>query len=546
MRIAAIGKYLVGLSASFPRAGAQHEAPSMKSQKRSGRRKQLHILYLLNDLLHHTKFHNDSSSAYSAWTGSLQTHLVDLFGAAAAYDPTIYLKQQKRISELLRVWEMHEYYQHSYIQKLRVTVSNAASSGHLKAGVESKDLIGNTEAGSNAQSSSSRRSTPYVMPATHGDSSSPYYDLPAGNMMPHIIPNSTMPINPHLMKPLQFVAGPADESLVVALKDFMKDVDSLYELDDEDDEATPVDIDELGQPILHDEVTGATLGGQGYYGWSKSFCEKMKRKRDGKDSIAKRRGRSESLESNRSPQKWRRGSLSDNSRSRSRGRSRSPTLSRSGRRISRRFIDRKPPRSYSISRSSSRSISRSERRRYRSLRSCSGSHSSSRSKSRSYSPPRRSLPVKQHQPAPLPRTQGSPSLPPPFLNAFPQGVPLGPGGVPIPPPPPPNYTGPWPPPPPPLVPNASHGNPFTAFPAFMVPPPPPSTPRNAGSPPFPPGPKAFQHQGFMNAVNWEAQAQHQAGHSSGGYEYGPPPTSSSYNGPKYSSRARGSRGGWGR
>ncbi|MCJ1257662.1 hypothetical protein MMC24_005488 [Lignoscripta atroalba] len=478
----------------------------MKSQKRSGRRKQLHILYLLNDLLHHTKFHNDSSSAYSAWTGSLQTHLVDLFGAAAAYDPTIYLKQQKRISELLRVWEMHEYYQHSYIQKLRVTVSNAASSGHLKAGVESKDLIGNTEAGSNAQSSSSRRSTPYVMPATHGDSSSPYYDLPAGNMMPHIIPNSTMPINPHLMKPLQFVAGPADESLVVALKDFMKDVDSLYELDDEDDEATPVDIDELGQPILHDEVTGATLGGQGYYGWSKSFCEKMKRKRDGKDSIAKRRGRSESLESNRSPQKWRRGSLSDNSRSRSRGRSRSPTLSRSGRAY----------------------------------------HGQKGDATAAYVAALDRILAQDLNQAPLPRTQGSPSLPPPFLNAFPQGVPLGPGGVPIPPPPPPNYTGPWPPPPPPLVPNASHGNPFTAFPAFMVPPPPPSTPRNAGSPPFPPGPKAFQHQGFMNAVNWEAQAQHQAGHSSGGYEYGPPPTSSSYNGPKYSSRARGSRGGWGR
>ena len=51
------------------------------------------------------------------------------------------------------------------------------------------------------------------------------------------------------IKPLQFLAGPADEKLVTALKVFMKEVDQIYELEKpapkDDDEV--VDIDELGE-----------------------------------------------------------------------------------------------------------------------------------------------------------------------------------------------------------------------------------------------------------------------------------------------------------
>jgi hypothetical protein len=101
-------------------------------------------------------------------------------------------------------------------------------------------------------------------------------------MMPHIVPNSAIPIHPKLIKPLQFVAGPADESLVNALKDFMKEVECIGGLEDDFDEANLRDIDELGQIIIKDLVSGEITGGDGYYGWSRSFCQKMKRRKASK------------------------------------------------------------------------------------------------------------------------------------------------------------------------------------------------------------------------------------------------------------------------
>ena len=532
----------MGLSASLGTHIKHNEAVSTSVQTSSAQRKQLHILYLLNDLLHHTKFHNESSSAYSTLTGALQPHLVDLFGAAAAYNSTIYSKQHIRIGELLQLWQTYGYYQPSYIQKLKETVTNAAAHGYSRAGLETKTLSDDVEA-PNAGLNISRKNAPYIMPATHGDSSAPFYDLPAGNMMPHIVPNTAIPINPQLVKPLQFVAGPADESLVIAIKTFLKDVDILYPSGVVDDDTVPFDIDELGRPIVRDEVTGEPVGGEGYYGWSKVFCGKMKQRRDGKDNIAVRRPRSRTIDSDRGPQKRRRYSFSEDSRSRSRGRSRSSTVSRSIPRLQGpKSRDRSSGRSFSRSRSSSRTNRSLNQHRYRSLRSRSQSHS----RSRSYSPPQRVTPPQQRPLDPVPYTHGPPALPPSILNAYQQGVPLGPGGVPI-PPPPPNYVGPWPPPPPPLIPNTGRGNPFPGFPTFIHPPPhPPLTGHgNSGSPPFSSDSNPTQSQSVTSARNWGSQGQHQPS-GNGGYGMDLSIMHSPANGQGHGNRGREGRGGRGR
>ncbi|SLM35026.1 CID domain [Lasallia pustulata] len=253
-RITAIGKYLVAYSGSIARSTGAHGRLPDQHHPPSTRRKQLHILYLLNDLLHHTRYHITSSSAYSTLTGTIQSHLVDLVGSAAAFDSKAFPKHHERIDKLLVIWEANGYYQPSYIQKLRETVINAANLGYSGAGMMELEL-GDT-AGAQRHLSKANKDAPYVMPATHGDPSVPYYDLPAGNMMPHIIPNSTTPINAQLLKPLQFVAGPADENLVIAVKDFMKDVELLFGTEVEYDGDIAIDIDQLGQPIVHDEVSG--------------------------------------------------------------------------------------------------------------------------------------------------------------------------------------------------------------------------------------------------------------------------------------------------
>lgn len=547
-RIASVGKYLVALSISLEKKASEKEAVPSTLQKPSARRKQLRILYILNDLLHHTKYHIDSSSAYSTLTGSLQSHLVDLFHATSAYDPNTYTKHHAGINCLLDVWDQNGYYQSSYIQKLRETVTN--SSRHDPGGsVLVLTQLRNGDPG-NHDDPRACKEAPFIMPGTHGDPSTPYYDLPAGNMMPHVIPNSATPINTQLVKPLHFIAGPADDHLVVAVKDFMKDVDALFSQSAQEDEGICVVVNELGHSIVRDEMTGEIIGGDGYYGWSRAFCEKMKRRHDKNPKTSRARTRADSFGSSRSPRKRRRYTSSSSDRSRSRLRSRLSTANQHEM-SSQQRQSRDRPLNYSRSRSQSpsRSRSRPRQRPYHSLR----SSSRSRSYSRSYSPSQR-LPLSHINPvvALLPSlafNESQPSLvpPQPFPPAYSQGIPLGPRGIPIPPPPPPGYNGPWPPPPPPLalsVGLTSTGNPPNAFPAFV-----PQSPTQIGgtysmiSLPLPVGSRGYQDQPGMAEGSWGQQTQ-QPPSGTDGCGYGGPP-GYSQNGPFYGNRGRGGRGGRG-
>lgn len=393
------------------------------------------------------------------------------------------------------------------------------------------------------------KNVPFVMPATHGDPSTPYYDLPAGNMMPHIVPNSAIPINPKLVKPLQFVAGPADDSLVNSLKDFMKEVEHIDGIGVDFDGGGMLDFDELGQACAKDPVSGEIIDGEGYYGWSRGFCQKMKRRKAGKvASNPSGRTRSTSSDRDVGRRKRRRDhSGSRSGRSSGHGRSRFSSFSRSrskspDRTLMKRYGQQEKRYSRSRSKSGSSSRSRSPPQRYRSLRS--RSRTSPRSRSKSYSPPHE-LPPEQdpdpyeYNPGAIPDRPHGPSRPgPPQLPAnFGQGFPLGPGGIPIPPPPPPNHTGPWPPPPPPIpaginfIPQPGQFPPL--FPGFVPPhiPGPPSGPRN------PPG------QVPHGSGRWSQQQQYQQQGGRGGYGgYGPSDPGAVHN---YNGRGRGGpRGAW--
>ncbi|MCJ1394573.1 hypothetical protein MMC18_007453 [Xylographa bjoerkii] len=487
---------------------------SSRVQSPKNRRKQLHVLYLVNDLLHHTKYHKGSPSASSVVTSSLYPFLSKLVEAASAHDSNAYVKQRRRISNLFDEWEKHDYYSSLEIEKLRVIVSSAGH-GTVKNG--EAEPFGADSPINGAEKY--KAEMPFMMPASHGDSSAPYYELPAGNMMPHIIPNSATPINPHIVKPLQFLAGPADESLAMAVKDFLRDVDKLYGQVLVEEESMSMDIDELGQTVLRDEI-GETVVSEAYYGWSKAFCKKMKMRRSGK-IIHRSRGRSDSLEGSQTPRKRRRYTSSEDSHSRSRSRPdqrRQGSYSPSGNRLRSRTRSQSPP---------SRFVKRM----------------ASRSRSRSYSPPGDLLPARDYPPVQPARPLGqfqsqshaASSTPPlPFPIPFHQGIPLGPNGMPIPPPPPLNYTGVWPPPPPSISPNSG---PFQA-PQF-IPPPPPPVPAYGNSNSMSMG---YHAQGTAIGPSWAAQEpREQYGNGSYGR---PPPQGQGRDGGAYSGRGRGGRGGW--
>ena len=415
-----------------------------------------------------------------------------------------------------------DYYHSSYVQKLRETVSYASKVGYANT---DKDLKLSEEA-----LSEEKKDAAYILPPSHGDPLTPFYDLPAGNILPHIVPNSARAINPQLVKALQFTAGPADGNLVIAVKDFLQNVE-LLDAHRFEDQENDMDIDELGQSVSGDKISGTILGGEAYYGWSRAFCEKMKKRGIGLANIGRNSGRTGSIDRSLSPRERRRYSDSGSSRSRTgsmeEGRSSSLASNQGSR-----------SRHNHQTHSKSRDLSK-EQRRYRSLR------SRSRSRSPSYSPPQTVSVIQKPSPPANPRpmqqtqTQGPSSpLSIPVPHQFSKGFPLVPGGVTLPPPPPPNYYGPWPPPPPPM-PNINSGNVLPA----PAPPTGPTIGRNHGTP----ANQRVLHSGSQGQTSqsFGGWSQQQYSHISG-YPYGDRGSAQqSFNGNVQNSSGRGyRRGGW--
>jgi len=199
----------------------------------------------------------------------VQPSLVALFSTAASFKKRP--KNDRKIQDLLDILTDNGYYSVDYIAKLREAVKTSSESE------QATGISLQSEQGNGDTSKTKPRALPFVMPAMHGELSTPWYDLPAANLMPHIVPNSTRPIRPELVRPLQFVAGPADEKLTNAVKDFLSAVDEIYGVSNDDAPEIFWDVDELGQQIYHDE-TGDVIQREGYYGWSKDFCENMRKK----------------------------------------------------------------------------------------------------------------------------------------------------------------------------------------------------------------------------------------------------------------------------
>lgn len=450
-RVGGLAKYLVALAESFD------EAPAGAKPTPSSKRRRLHILYLLNDLFHHSKYHLDSTVVFSTVSGSLQPFMVDLLGHAAAYDQHKHPRHHRRLDDLLDIWSEHGYFGPDLLHRLREVVKHSASTG---APPSSNDVLASE---ADAAKKLPGKDAPFIMPSTHGDPSTPYYDLPAGNLIPHIIPNSTIPLHAESIKPLQFLAGPADGNLVQALKGFLKDVDQIYGNEEVIQDDGNIDIDELGQRIVRDEITGDILDGETYYGWSRAFCQQMKK---------------------REP---------DGTRSRSRSRSRSVSGARDLKR--RRYSD-------------SSMDSRTSRSRSRSSAGQREAPYGSSSRSRSRRSPNRESPYSPRQASPPPQPQ-QPHFPPPHQASHAHPPPshpyaqYAPSGANL-PPPPPQYPG-WPPAPPPQFPNMAFPPPGpginpSAFPPSFPGHPMPMPPGQ----PLPPGQYHFPppHPGGQQGAPW--------------------------------------------
>ncbi|RYO89586.1 hypothetical protein DL766_009062 [Monosporascus sp. MC13-8B] len=511
-RVAALGKYLTALAKSF----SATLAATRQAREPSSKRKRLHVLYLLNDVLYHAAVRDRDSS----FPAKVEPFLPDLIQTAAAFSNSP--KHAKKVQDLVGLWEENRCFAPGFVEKLRSVAKDAPKLEELKS------ASNGTADGNGAATSKSSKNAPFIMPAMHGDAAAPWYDLPAANWLPVIEPNSTRPMNPDMIKPLQFVPGPADKRLIQAVTDLLADVERIYAKDRVIGDGPAEDIDQLGQRVIVDEITGDVVSGETYYGWTRAFCEKMKqRRKDPNRSQDDRRGRSVSRSPSRSGSSSRSSSRPAFKRPRLSG-SRSRSRSRGRSRRSRSYSRERHRQRYSTSRSRSR-----PRRGWRD----NSSQSPSRSPSRGHSPPLRPPPSQQPpsygnqqqgysndkqpgyhpQAAPLPPALNPQFQPPP--GAFPPPIPP-PGDFSqfmVPPPPPPNFRGQWPPPPPPVPPGG-------AMPNWM-----PGMVGGWGGVPPPPPPLQQQQQN-----------QHQYQGGGGHHQYGRGGGRGDYRG------NQGHRGGWNR
>jgi hypothetical protein len=215
----------------------------------------------------------------------LEPFLKPLFLDASSYSRSP--KHFRKLHDLLDLWEQRQYRPQTFIQELHALVDKARDASATGKAITSEDLAENA-------STKLAKDTPYLLPATHGDQSLPWYDQPAANLVQHIVPNSTRPINPAHIRPLELSRVNPDKQLVSAVQALLHDAEGLYGFhqDAGGDEGVAMDVDALGQVFRKGLDDGSTPKGDSYYGWSVEFCQKMQERKDGRSRARRSSSRS--------------------------------------------------------------------------------------------------------------------------------------------------------------------------------------------------------------------------------------------------------------
>ncbi|KHN95631.1 uncharacterized protein MAM_06472 [Metarhizium album ARSEF 1941] len=225
-RSSALAKYLVALS-NAQVDDAAHARPSTK-------RRRLHVLYIVNDVLHHA-----ARLGNQDFRAAVEAYLPPLVSSAASFDKCP--KHIKKIQDLISLWKSKQYSAEAVIPKLQEALAGSSTLATPQPVNPSLQLA---------------KEAPFTLPSFHGDSSTAWYDLPAATWLPHLVANSTKPMLPDLIRPVQLAPGPADRAITAAVKSLLADAERLFSRDRRPDDNAHVDVNEMGERIILDEMTG--------------------------------------------------------------------------------------------------------------------------------------------------------------------------------------------------------------------------------------------------------------------------------------------------
>ena len=227
---------------------AANKAFGTRSREPSLKRKRLHALYLVDDLLSH------AHDQQPALLETLEPFILQLVTYTASCSSSQFPEHHKKLTSLFAIWETKAFPEQLILQ-FRHAHATAATDATPAA---ERTAIPAIEA-------------PWIMPSQHGDLSIPWYDQPAGAFINAITPGDNAPLPTFHIQPVPLPSGPAPPDQIAAVRKLLQDVRNDHEGADTD----PTNIagfDSLGQTLLRDDATGDLKTRGDYYGWSEQFA----------------------------------------------------------------------------------------------------------------------------------------------------------------------------------------------------------------------------------------------------------------------------------
>ncbi|KAJ6440013.1 uricase [Purpureocillium lavendulum] len=236
-RTTALGKFLVALSESMEE---DFDRPSV-------RKRRLHVLYIVSDVLHHVVVRQGNLGFGALWA----VHLPDMVTAASFFDKSP--KHIARVRDLLSIWEERKYIPTALLERLKecVTLASDKHSGYPIFPKEDDAATGAAK-------------PPFTTPYIHGDPSLPWHEQPASCWLPLLKKGRGKPMRPEDVRPVTIHAGPNDDELdkvvdeVIALRHELWRPKPVAELAD-------YDMNAMGQLIKPGVPEEKQVN---YYGWT--------------------------------------------------------------------------------------------------------------------------------------------------------------------------------------------------------------------------------------------------------------------------------------
>jgi len=281
------------------------------TKRPSAQRKRIHMVYIMNDLLHHAKHglsdavaagysKNYGKPFFDAFITCLRPAIVDLIKAASDCDSVKHFSHHERIRNQLTIWEVERYFDGTcdkMYKDLRVieasegrTVPFGAKDGRLPVSEEKNEA--NVKGA--ADLPKPEKANRWELPAVHGQPNPQFWHCqPAATMLDHVRigdQKHRIFIRKRKFRPTKLKEGPVDPKTISMVAELIKAKKEIYNFSVTGEPGVQYDINDMGERLVvmgyKTDKNGKTVRivkEANYYGFSVPFARKARRNRKAAD-----------------------------------------------------------------------------------------------------------------------------------------------------------------------------------------------------------------------------------------------------------------------